>query len=329
MKNPNAILPKPQELNESIRKPEKIGALPQAKIMLEPKFDGSFIYITQDAVTKQTVICTKDGNELCLEPEVQIFLQRTFAPLTQTHVLEAELEPVPWTEESKVKLNGNLYSGATMPFGIRVVVHDALPLTEVHKGTTAAIDRYHQLCMMVGAQPEETTTVPFEFARQGKVSACITPCQMVSPKEAQLLFEEGWNQGKATKRIYFGGAPYEGLVGIKPQSVHQSGRSNKWKFKPFHSVDIQVISFNSRHTGKVQTYEVCGRDTKTGESVRICTGISPEMFAQIEDAAQDYETVILEVEALAIKNLAHGNPTLKAVRWDKMTPKPGVSPTLA
>ena len=66
MKNPNAIRPKAQELNETIRRPEDILRLKVGKVMAEPKFDGSFAYITRDRVTGQMVICTKDGNQLSL-----------------------------------------------------------------------------------------------------------------------------------------------------------------------------------------------------------------------------------------------------------------------
>ena len=43
MKNLNAIRPGAQELNESIRRPENILELKVERVMVEPKFDGSFI----------------------------------------------------------------------------------------------------------------------------------------------------------------------------------------------------------------------------------------------------------------------------------------------
>ena len=74
MKNPNAIRPKAQELNETIRQPEDILKLKVGKVMAEPKFDGSFAYITRHQVTGQMMICTRDGNQIQLEPVVQNFI---------------------------------------------------------------------------------------------------------------------------------------------------------------------------------------------------------------------------------------------------------------
>jgi hypothetical protein len=71
MKNLNALLPKPQELNEGIRNPGQIAGIPRGTLMLEPKFDGSFIYVTRDRTNGKTILCTKDGNQLSLEPRVQ------------------------------------------------------------------------------------------------------------------------------------------------------------------------------------------------------------------------------------------------------------------
>ena len=71
MKNPNAVRPSAQELNESIRRPEDIQNLKMGIVMAEPKFDGSFVYVTRDRVTGETVFCTRDGNQLRLEPPIQ------------------------------------------------------------------------------------------------------------------------------------------------------------------------------------------------------------------------------------------------------------------
>ena len=64
MKNLNALLPKPQELNEGIRNPGQIAGIPRGTLMLEPNFDGSFIYVTRDRTNGKTILCTKDGNQL-------------------------------------------------------------------------------------------------------------------------------------------------------------------------------------------------------------------------------------------------------------------------
>ena len=320
MKNPNAILPKPQELNESVRNTDQIRGLSQRMLMIEPKFDGSFIYVTRDKTNGKTILCTKDGNELSLEPKVQQAIISHFQRQGD-NLFEAELEPVPWSEEAKAALNGNLYSRKAMPFGIRVVVHDMLPFSEVNAGRTTARGRYQRLCGLAGTSPDENRLKPRVWPKDGNVTICLSPCVMATPDQAAKLFDEGWARGKAEKRVYFASEPYEGLVAINPESTHKGGRSNKWKFKPFHSVDVRVTSYSCRDTGKVTTYTIEGKDTKTGEKIRLFTGISPELYQEIVRAHSMYKEVIVEVEALAIKSLAHGNPTLKGVRYDKMEPK--------
>ncbi len=320
MKNLNAILPKPQELNESIRKTDQIRSLPQQRLMIEPKFDGSFVYITRDKTNGNTIICTKDGNQLNLAPKVQEAIVAHFCRQGD-NLFEAELEPAPWSETNKVTLNGNLYNQKQMTFGIRVVVHDMLPFSEVNNGRTTALRRYEKLCDLAGTSPADNQATPHVWAKTPDVTVCLSPCVMATPDQAASLFDEGWARGKAEKRVYFAGEPDEGLVAIIPDSVHRSGRGNKYKFKPFHSVDVRVTGFSSRDTGKVTTYTIEGEDTKTGEKINLFTGISPELYQEVVNAHDKYKEVIVEVEALAIKSLAHGNPTLKCVRYDKMSLK--------
>jgi hypothetical protein len=315
MKNLNAIRPKLQELNESLRKPEDILGLKSPRLMLEPKFDGSFVFITRDAKEDRLVVCTKDGNEVSLHAATQAEVAACFDDLSKTYIFEAELEPVPWSEENKVLLNGNLYSGKEMPFGIRVLLHDVIPVVEVGAPKSTAIQRYSILEKIAGISGSEE---PIPVKRGEKLGVFITPCKMVTPDEAAQIFSRGWEQGKAAKRVMFGGKPYEGIVLINPDSIHLPGRSNKWKVKPFHTVDIEVTSLVSKDTGKVITYEVQGFDTKSGEKVRLFTGINKSQFEEMQKAKLEYEKLIIEVEALAIKSLQHGNPTFKSVRYDKM-----------
>ena len=325
MKNPNAILPKPQELNETVRNPSQIAEIQRSIIMIEPKFDGSFVYITKDKVTNAVIICTKDGNELSLEPKIQQALVEHFQG--QDCLFEAELEPYPWSEAAKVKLNGNLYSGAALPFGIRVVVHDLLPFSEIGGGVTKAGARYNLLCNKAGTRPENVQQKPHVWKKTDAVTICISPCLEVTPSQAAKLFTAGWENGKSAKRVMFSGEPYEGLVGIDPESVHKGGRSNKWKFKPFHSVDVRITGCSKSDKGKTTSYQILGEDIKSGETIKLFTGISPETYQEVLDAQQKYSAVVIEVEALAIKSLAHGNPTLKGIRYDKMTQKaPEIEP---
>jgi len=323
MKNPNAIRPKAQELNETIRRPEDILKLKVGKVMAEPKFDGSFAYITRDRVTGQTVICTKDGNQLQLEPSVQDFICNHFAPLTEHFLFEAEIEPSPWTETNKVLLNGNLYTGKPMPFHIRLVVHDVLPLDEIEKPASKACERYALMRTLAGVADGVKLTQPHLWDKNERASIYITPCQELTLEEAAELFCKGWETGKAQKRVMVAGLPYEGIVLINPESLHQAGRSNKWKVKPFHTVDIRVTELKEGHSGKVPLYEVHGYDTKTGDTAKITSGISPEMFAAIKRAEQRYATVVVEVEISSLKDLKAANPTILAIRHDKMeSPKP-------
>jgi len=323
MKNPNAIRPPAQELNESIRRPEDILKLPVRTVMVEPKFDGSFVYITRDRATEETLICTRDGNQIQLEPAVQNFIGHHFAPLTGHFLFEAEIEPSPWAETNKVVLNGNLYTAKPMPFHIRLVVHDVLPIDEIEKPASKARERYGLMRSLVGVAEGVKLTQPYLWDKSERASICITPCQELTLGEAAELFRHGWETGKAQKRVIVAGLPYEGVVLINPESLHKSGRSNKWKVKPFHTVDIRVTELKEGHSGKVALFEVHGYDTKTGETAKITSGISLEMFAAIKRAERQYASVIVEVEISSLKELKSANPTIQAVRYDRMDlPKP-------
>ena len=105
-----------------------------------------------------------------------------------------------------------------------------------------------------------------------------------------------------------GGLPYEGLVLIDPESLHKGGRSNKWKVKPFHTVDIRVTELHEGHSGKVPLYEVHGYDTKTGETVKITSGVSPAMFARLKQAQDQYPALIIEVEVSSLRRASISQP---------------------
>lgn len=321
MKNPNAIRPGLQEVNESVRQPEEILKLKHEKLMLQPKFDGSFIFITRDRETGETVFCTKDGNELNLALDVQSHLKAFFQGLTDKYIFEAELEPVPWTEEHKVLLNGNLYSGKSMPFHVRVILHDVLPIEEVRAPRTTARDRYVILRKIAGMSPREAQLFTAAVvSRSSKSSICVTPCREVTRAEAARLFIEGWESGRGRRRVTLGGQDYEGVVLINPESLHQGGRSNKWKVKPFHTVDLNVTQLKNSQ-GKIRLYEVHGYDIKTGETAKVTGGVNAEIFQQISDAVAKHQDVIIEAEVSSLKSLASANPTFKAVRFDKMSLK--------
>jgi ATP-dependent DNA ligase len=117
-----------------------------------------------------------------------------------------------------------------------------------------------------------------------------------------------------------GGCDYEGVVLINPESLHQGGRGNKWKVKPFHTVDLKVTQLKCSE-GKVRLHEVHGYDTKTGEAAKVTGGINAEVFQRISDAIAKYADVITEVEVSSLKSLVSANPTFRAIRFDKMSLK--------
>lgn len=318
MKNLNAVRPHAQELNESIRRPEDILKVRPAILMAEPKFDGSFVYITRDFKAGHASLCTKDGNELHLETTTQNFILRHFEPLAERFVFEAELEPLPWSETNKVTLNGNLYTGRSLPFQIRLVIHDMLPMGEIEMPRSTARERYARLRSLAGASPESCTTIPFVWSQFERVRICITPCWELGREEAMTLFQQGWAAGRPQRRVNLHGQPYEGLVLIDPDSLHTGGRANKWKVKPFHTQDIRVTELKQDQTGKAPVHAVYGYDTKTGQSAKITSGVSPALFAQLQFALAEYPQVIVEVELSSLRDFASANPTLLSIRFDKM-----------
>lgn len=320
MKNPNAILPGVQDLNESIRQPEDIARLKPQTLMLEPKFDGSFIFITRDRITGGVVLCTKEGNELRLAPPADRFLKAVFTSLTAEHLYEAELEPLPWSETNKVKLNGNLYSGKTMPFQIRVILHDIIPATEIGSPKATARERYALLRTITGASAGRTDDFAVSiFAGNDAIVIGVTPCREVTRAEAMQTFISGQAAGAARKRVSFHGQDYEGMVLIDPDGIHRSGRSGKWKVKPFHSVDIRITNLRRQNAGAVMVHEMHGVDTKSGESAKITSGVTAGLFATLSRAVTQYREVVIEAQVSSLKSLPAANPTFQAIRYDKMS----------
>jgi hypothetical protein len=318
MKNLTAMRPRAQELNEAIRQPEDILKIRPARLMVEPKFDGSFVYVTRDPASGHATLCTRDGNELRLEPAAQNFILHHFERFTEHCLFEAELEPLPWSEANKVALNGNLYARRSLPFRIRLVVHDVLPLLEVERPHSTARERYVLLQSLAGIAPELHSKIPMVWSESEGVLICITPCWEFGREEAMQLFQQGWAAGKPQRRVDVYGQEYEGLVLIDPDSMHTGGRANKWKVKPFHTQDICVTGLEQNQAGKVPVRVIYGYDTKTGETVKITSGVSPAVFSQVQHAQTHYSQVIVEVEVSSLRALASANPTLLSIRFDRM-----------
>ena len=59
---------------------------------------------------------------------------------------------------------------------------------------------------------------------------------------------------------------------------------------------------------------------KSGEPVKITSGISPAMFARLKKAQDHYPALIVEAEVSSLKDLQSANPTIQTVRFDKMEP---------
>ena len=191
-------------------------------------------------------------------------------------------------------------------------------MDEIEKPASKACERYALMRSLAGVAEGVKLTQPYLWDKSERTSIYITPCQELILEEAAELFRKGWATGKAQKRVMVAGLPYEGIVMVNPESLHKGGRSNKWKVKPFHSVDIRVTELKEGHSGKVPLYEVHGYDTKTGDTAKITSGISPEMFAAIKRAEQQYAAVVVEAEVSSLKDLKSANPTIIAVRYDRM-----------
>lgn len=183
---------------------------------------------------------------------------------------------------------------------------------------SSARQRYALLRVLAGVEEGAEFVKPHVWDKSDRINICITPCQEITKEAAAELFRAGWEEGRAQKRVIVGGLPYEGLVLIDPESLHKGGRSNKWKVKPFHSVDICVTQLCRQQTGKVPVYEAHGHDLKTGEMAKITSGISPGLFARLEQARENYSTLIIEVEVSSLRELPSANPTIQSIRFDKM-----------
>ena len=166
--------------------------------------------------------------------------------------------------------------------------------------------------------PADNQATPHVWAKAPDVIICLSPCVMATPDQAASLFDEGWAVAKPRNGSISLANPMRGWWPSSPTAFIVLGAGTNTSSSRFTAWTCASPASLSRDTGKVTTYTIEGEDTKTGEKIKLFTGISPELYQEVVNAHDKYKEVIVEVEALAIKSLAHGNPTLKCVRYHKM-----------
>jgi hypothetical protein len=100
----------------------------QELVVLQPKLDGCQAVLRPGSDLgrpEARIATTAKGNYI---PRLQSFCDAADLPLDR--VFFCEYEPVPWSESFKVKLAGNLYTSATLPFDTRLVAFDSCTVAE-------------------------------------------------------------------------------------------------------------------------------------------------------------------------------------------------------
>lgn len=310
-----------QELNEDIRQPEQIltaplksGKYAKGMALTQPKADGVFLSITSDSAGR-VLLLSKDGNVINLETSVHQAIIQFMAPLTHEAYFEAELQPAgdQWSHKNKARLAGNLYNGKKLDFPVEVVLHDAVPLSDIAGQTaTKAIDRYRWLRDMAAQRQLELPGSPVSV-----IDGELLPLQ-----EVRRRFEAGWQEGKARNRVMWKGEPFEGLVIKDPDAIYTAGRATNFKVKPFFSIDAEILSAEAKPTKTGRTFKCLARDTKNPvNEFTFFTGLTPEAFDTIDRLLKAQVSVIVEIEVLGVVDkISHANPTFKGLRLDKMDP---------
>lgn len=303
-------IPKTSELLESIRTPEQlVEKFPEGIWGVQPKYDGSkCVLIPTEA---GYIATTGSGNKMECIPDYLGALNATLGklPFSKQPVLEAEIEPMPWTQDNKVKLNGNLYkASAGLPFDIKLSVFDSISQRDFFAQESNGEkfkDRARRL--------EELKPI---------LKSCgldTSPIQFLTSEQVAKLMKDGIHKGKQTHRVLveFEGKELsvEGLVIRQLDSVYQGGKRNPnaIKLKPFISLDLLVVAAAKKDNG---TAALGCIDTKNpSQPYYLYTGLPKH----IQSAPEKMVGQIVEIEVLTTDDpkTGAGNPTYKNDRPDK------------
>lgn len=298
-------IPPHSELLETIRTTQQLREkFPKKLWVVQPKFDGSkCILIPTD---KGYIATTGNGNKMeCMDKTLQkLNGQFSCLPLTLQPVFEAEIEPEPWTQENKVKLNGNLYNDKPLPFDIKLTAFDCIPQLDFNNQTVsgaktnarmAALTEYSEMLGAAGIKTSETFTMTTE--------------------EVAELMDDGVKRGKAQHRVMFNDIPVEGYVIRDPEAPFLGGKRSvsAIKLKPFVSLDLYVVAAGKKDNG---TAALGCIDTKDpNQPYYLFTGL-PKTIQQ-DPASMLGKVVEIEILTTDDPKKGVGNPTYKAERPDK------------
>jgi len=277
-------LPKMLELQES-----PLSLSPDAMTILQPKYDGCqaiFIPTAKDD-TVVYVPVTRKGNLIHrLVPNAERFTSSLQGDPTQP-VLFAEYEPVPWSDDNKAKLAGNLYTSVPLDFSARIVIFDA-------------INNNDFVSDKMKASPTKERLVYLDSLKPNLPEAEVSPWKELSYKDAIIACRASRIETSEGTRCMVLGVLCEGGVirhGVKGQ-----------KEKPTIDKDVAVLGAVVSAKGQPGWIAVDTKQPTKEGLMLIFGGVSPQNH-------KNHINEVVEVKMLTVSGFkGAGNPTFARTR---------------
>jgi len=302
-------IPPASELLETIRTTNQLREKFPNKIWsVQPKFDGSKCVLIP---TREGYIATTGGgNKIeCLADKLKLVdAQMSDIPFEERPVFESEIEPDPWTQENKVKLNGNLYKQGALPFKIALSVFDCITQHDFNNQSSAQ----EVFCNGSNGRVENLMRIKNKLIEAG---ISVSRHESMTTEQVADLMDKGVELGRSKNRVIWDQLEVEGLVIRDPESKFCGGKrtAQAIKLKPFVSLDLQVVVTAKKANGMAALGCI---DTKEPtQPFYLFTGLPK----RIQQDPNSMLGKIVEVEILTTDDIKKGmgNPTYKNDRPDK------------
>lgn len=302
-------VPPASELLETIRTTSQLKEKFPGKIWsVQPKFDGSKCILLP---TKEGYIATTGGgNKIECIPELLLELDKQLqdTKFEAKPVFESEIEPIPWTQDNKVKLNGNLYKQSTLPFKIGISAFDCITQQDFYEQAQAS----EVFSNGKDGRVEKLNAIKHKLSAAG---ITIGRHELMTTEQVAELMDAGVAQGRQKNRVIWDTLEVEGLVIRDPASKFCGGKrtAQAIKLKPFISLDLLVVVTAKKSNGMAALGCI---DTKEPtQPFFLFTGL-PKAIQQNPNSMLGK---IVEVDILTTDDIKKGmgNPTYKSERPDK------------
>jgi hypothetical protein len=274
-------LPKLLELQET-----PLNLAPNAKVILQPKFDGcQAIYIpVKDQGKIRYIPVTRKGNEITrlVSHANELSAEIPQGNAETTPVIFTEYEPVPWSDNNKAKLAGNLYNNEPLEFGSRVVAFDAIDASSFYSGKMRATETKPRLVYLDSLKPQ-LKGIEVSPWKETTYKEALEEC-----KSSRIETHEG-TRCKVLDILCEGGVIRHGMKGQKE--------------KPTVDKDIAILELVTSPKGQLGWIGVDTKDPTPTGLMLVFGGITAGVHAK-------HLNEVVEVKLLTVSGLkGAGNPT--------------------